>query len=81
MAETPPTPEDRRRAWTLARVAGALGVLAIIFALAVIAFRGCHQAGIEEEMLDPGEPLPGTEETIDLVALRDALPRPLPVPR
>lgn len=65
MAEPNPLPERERRAWTTARVMGALAVLAIVFFFIVLVFRGCHNGEVEPDQLDPDSPLPGQEEIDD----------------
>jgi hypothetical protein len=62
MDEPTPSPEEQRRAWTTGRVMASLAALAIVFVFLVLVFRGCQDSSVDPAMLDPAEPLPGTEE-------------------
>jgi hypothetical protein len=62
MDERTPSPEQQRRAWTTGRVMAGLAALAIVFLFFVLVFRGCQDSSVDPALLDPAEPLPGTEE-------------------
>lgn len=63
MPERDPSPQTRRTAWTATRIALAVGILVVLFTMAVIVFRGCHNGAVEPHLIDPDTPpLPGTEE-------------------
>lgn len=72
MASQNPRAPERSTALTITRIAIILTVLAVLFLIGALIFRGCHDDDAGIDTLDPDTPLPGTEETGEPVVWTDA---------